>query len=77
MLRWKAPESIAVYAREDIQVTAQWLDSATIKISAQFRLRICPLIARFTGKKNVDGAIREAIGNESPVPPSLSPTLKV
>jgi len=27
MLRWKAPESIAVYAREDIQVTAQWLDS--------------------------------------------------
>ncbi len=27
MLRWKAPESIVVYAREDIQVTAQWLDS--------------------------------------------------
>ena len=31
MLRWKAPESIAVYAREDIQVTAQWLDSAAIQ----------------------------------------------
>ena len=28
MLRWKAPESIGVYAREDLQVTAQWLDSA-------------------------------------------------
>ena len=31
MLRWKSPESIAVYAREDIQMTAQWLDTAAIQ----------------------------------------------
>jgi hypothetical protein len=43
MLRWKAPESIAVYAREDVQVTAQWLDIAATQDIATIQVANLPV----------------------------------